>query len=470
MKENAQILLRMMNEFHRQVQDSLGGKGKPALLLGNPVVRTFNAYLEQMREMFPDSFIAQMQSVEPVPELGETELGPAELEKLHISKAHEVSMACSQIIEYLSGMLNGEVGVAKTTRRLPEILAVLDNLLQEVKQFQLADSEEDKRVTEMLVGKYNDCLSVCCDAAGENDVILPRLFKPIEFAGDEFSSSAKIHEVRISASGLHAYLETLEQQEAALKKQQHASIHEFKLEDAQVRDWMKTKDRDIHSEFGNVRQQAEDTKEQVFEKIENVEVQFEDRIQQFEERLDGINENIDELKDRFNEKTDERVDEFNERIGNLEEELNNRIGELEEKHDGELENIQEELRGEIEGLEEKIGELEEHTEEIGEFERRLEEMSRNTEKFEDKLSHSDDRYSERIDRLDERMDERIDKIDERFDELNERIDELAENINEKTEELSEEREESTNGLEERIQELREEIEGKIEELQEKIDD
>jgi len=420
MKENAQILLRMMTEFHRQVQDSLGEQGKPALLLGNPVVRTFNAYLEQMREMFPDSFIAQIQSVAPVPDIGETELASDELEKLHLSKAHEVSMASSQVIEYLNGMLNGELDFAKTTRHLPEILAVLDTLRQETQEIQLTNGAEDKRLTEILVGKYNDCLSVCCDAAGEGDVILPRLFKPIEFAGDDLSHAAKIQEVRISASGLHAYLETLQQQEAALKKQQHASIHEFKLEYSRVRDWMNRKDKDIRSEFENVRQQAEGTKEYAFSRIENVEVQFEDRIQQLKERFDGINENFDELKDHFNETIDERVNELDESIRNIEEELSNRIGELEEKHDGESENIQEELRGEIEGLEEKIEELEERTEQIGELE-------------------------ERIGGLEERLDEKV-------------------------EQLSEEREESASGLEERIQELREEIEEKCEELEEKIDE
>ena len=82
MKENAQVLLRMLTEFHRQVQDSFGERGKPALLLGNPVVRTFNAYLNQMKEMFPDSFIAQLPPVEPVPEFGDTEIAADELESL----------------------------------------------------------------------------------------------------------------------------------------------------------------------------------------------------------------------------------------------------------------------------------------------------------------------------------------------------------------------------------------------------
>lgn len=403
MKENAQILLRMMTEFHRQVQDSLGEQGKPALLLGNPVVRTFNVYLEQMREMFPDSFIAQVQAVETVPELGETELGPAELEKLHLSKAHEVSMVCSQIIEYLSGMLDGEVAFSKTARRSPEILAVLDTLRQEIQELQLTNSEEDKRVTEILVGKYNDCLSVCYDTVGEGDVILPRLFKPIEFAGDELSYTAKIQEVRISAGGLYAYLETLEQQEAALKKQRDTSIHEFTLEVSRVRDWMDTKDKHIRSEFKDIRQQADGTKEHLFEKIEDVEVQFEDRIQQLKERFDGINENLDELKDHFNETIDERVNELDERIRNIEEELSNRIGELEEKHDGELENIQEELRGEIEELEERIEGLEEKLDE------KIEQLSEEREE-------SASEFEERIQELREEMEEKIEALREKIDE------------------------------------------------------
>ena len=463
MKENAQILLRMMTEFHRQVQDSLGEQGKPALLLGNPVVRTFNVYLEQMREMFPDSFIAQVQAVETVPELGETELAPDELEKLHLSKAHEVSMACSQIIEYLSGMLNGEVGFSKTTRRLPEILAVLDTLRQEIQELQLTNSEENKRVTEILMGKYNDCLLVCYEAVGEDDVILPRLFKPIEFAGDELSYAAKIQEVRISASGLHAYLETLEQQEAALKKQQNASIHEFTVEVSRVRDWMDTKDRHIRSEFENVRQQAEGTKEQVFEKIENVEVQLEERVHQLEERLDEMNENFDELKDRFNDKIDECVNKLDERIDGINEELE----EVNQEYREDIEERLGEAHRNIEEFEEKLIHSEDKcSERIDGIDEKLEEVNQRLDETSEKMEQNID---EKVHHLEEQLDERIGERDERFDELNERIDELAENLDEKANELSEEREELKNELEERMEEYREEIDQRIDDLKKKID-
>ncbi len=507
MKENAQTLLRMLTEFHRQVQDSLGERGKPPLLLGDPVVRTFNVYLDQMKEMFPDSFIAQLSPVESVPEPGETELASDELEKLHLAKSHEVSMACSQIIEYLTGILNGEVGLSKTMRGLPEILAVLDTLRQDIQELQLTDSEEDKRITQVLVGKYNDCLSVCHETVGESDAILPRLFKPIEFAGEV--PSGAILEVKISASGLHAYLEAVEQQEATLKKQQRTST----LELTRIEDRMNTQEKRICGELEDVRQQAEETKEQVFQKIdervENVEVQFEERVQQLEERLDEMNENADELKDQFNETMDERYDEMNEkvaevrdgltegldeRVGNLEEKLDERIGELDERTEriGELEERLEEAR-------QKNEELDERTERVGELEERLEETRRNIEEFEERLNRSEEEYSERVDGLNERLeeinqrldekeermgeridekvrhleeqrDERIGELDERFDELNQRLDELAETLDEKVNQLSEERDEHASGLNNRMEELREEIEQRIEELKEQINE
>jgi DNA repair exonuclease SbcCD ATPase subunit len=465
MKENAQVLLRMLTEFHRQVQDSFGEQGKPALLLGNPVVRTFNAYLNQMKEMFPDSFIAQLPPVESVPEFGETELAPVELEKLHLSRAHEVSMECSQIIEYLTGILNGEAGFSKTTRRLPEILAVLDTLRQEIQGVKLTDGEEDKRVTEMLVGKYNDCLSVCHETVGEGDTILPRLFKPIEFTDDELSCAMKIQEVKISSSGLHAYLEALEQQEAALKKQRNVPLHGITLELSRMRDWMDTKDKRIRSEFEDVRQKTEETKEQAFEKIderiENVEVQFEERVQRLEERMDEMNEKIGELKDHFNEIVDERSNRFDERVEHLEENLNERIEGLEEKHNNELENLLEEAHRKIEEFEEKLSHSEDKcSERIDGIDEKLEEVNQRLDETNESMEGNID---DKIHHLEEQLDERLGELDEKFDELNERIDELAEKLDEKANELSEEREEAKD-------ELREEIDQRIEELKEKIDE
>jgi len=367
MKENAQILLRMLTEFHRQVQDSLGERGKPTLLLGNPVVRTFNVYLEKIKEMFPDSFVAKLSPVEPVPGLGEAELAPDELEKRHLSKAHEVSIASSQIIEYLRGMVNGEAGATKATRGLPEIFAILNTLRDETEEIQFVDTKNGKSIAEMLVDKYNNCLSVCLETVGQNDEILSRLFKPIEQAVDELSYAAKIHEVKISASGLHAYLEAVEEQE------EHTSMWgELTILQTRIEDWMRTKDHYIHSQLEKARQEVDETKEQLFQKIdeqiENVEVQFEERVQQLNERLDEMNQRADELKERFYNTMDEKID----RIHELHDELN----------------------------------------------RRLDELSEN-------LNEKTNEFSEERGHLEKQMDERIVELDERFDELNERLDELS---------------------------------------------
>ena len=135
--------------------------------------------------MFPDSLIAQIPPIESAPGLGDTELDPEKvsiLEHLHLSKTQEVAMACSQVIEYLNSALNGETGLPPT-RRISETRAVLDTIRQEAEQMKLTDTEADKGVTGFLIDKYNECLSVFQEMLGGEDVILPRLFKPIELSG-----------------------------------------------------------------------------------------------------------------------------------------------------------------------------------------------------------------------------------------------------------------------------------------------
>ncbi|MBC8456910.1 MAG: apolipoprotein A1/A4/E family protein [Deltaproteobacteria bacterium] len=361
MKENAQVILRMMKEFHRQIQDSLGGHDKHPLLLGNAVVRTFNTYLEQITEMFPDSLIAKIPPIEPAPSLGDAELDPEKvsiLEHLHLSKTQEVAMACSQIIEYLNGALNGETDLPPA-RRISETRTVLDTMRQEAEQMKLTDTEADKQIVKFLIDKYNECLSVFQEMLGGEDVILPRLFKPIELSDDESSFAAKLQEMKISASGLHAYLEVVEEQEASLHER-NVLWQEYKTAHQRMEESINRLEESLNGQIEDVRQQIEGMKEdleqRVDERRDEPEVQMEERIQQVEERRNELEVQVEERYEGIDERINSLAEQREEWAGNFEVRMEERCEELSQRIDESKDEFNENIDERVNNLEEKIDE------------------------------------------------------------------------------------------------------------------
>ncbi len=413
MKENAQVILRMMKEFHRQVQDSLGGRDKHPLLLGNAVVRTFNTYLEQITEMFPDSLIAKIPPIEPAPSIGDAELDPEKvsiLEHLHLSKTHEVAMACSQIIEYLNSALNGETSLPPA-RRISETRAVLDTIRQEAEQMKLTDTEADKRVTGFLIDKYNDCLSVFQEMLGGEDVILPRLFKPIDLSDDEPSFAAKLQEMKISATGLHAYLEVVGEQEAALHER-NTLWQEYKTAHQRMEERINRLEESLNGQIEDVCQQIEEAKEGIQQRLDErkdeLEVQMEERIQQVEERRNELEVQIEERCEGIDERINSLTEQREEWAGNFEERMDERFEELSQRIDESKDEFNENIDERVNNLEERINEFE------GKIDERSEELDNRINELKDEFSENID---ERVNNLEERIDERCEELSRRIDEL-----------------------------------------------------
>ena len=228
MQMDLETLIKLLQNFHEELticieyEDSKGTpfKSKDPILLGDFIMDAYNSYLGAAKTACENPIIQAMPEVEKLDYVANDDSGSVG-KNPRFQKMHEIAFMARQ----LQTVLEGEVKTreAKTQSEIVGVMALLDNLGEQIEHAQeiiRENPEEGEQSVRHLAEEYNRYLGIAMEAT-EDDVVLAKMFSPLEPVVDETTSyQDKFSELRLAQSGLLSYLQKMD------KRSEHGAVDE----------------------------------------------------------------------------------------------------------------------------------------------------------------------------------------------------------------------------------------------------